>query len=292
MKFDTIRFAIDFNLDWSIDDKDVSDNYVGFPCPFCGKGGYHFGIHKVFGSCSCWVCGQHSLYEAIELLTGIPPKEIIDNYSNILYSNYQDAQKEVQRASKCIVPGKPIQAIHREYLEGRQFDPDYLVYKYKITGTVLERPSFRVVFPITVNNRVVSWQGRTIGNDKRKYIFPKPEEEVIPNSQILFNLDNCYKDTVLVVEGVFDTLRFGDNCVATFGSGVTEAQLYILMNNFKKVFFLFDNDEEAQKKAKKYLTILNNCGIITENLCLEGEGDPGDLKEDDAIAIKKEINLI
>lgn len=292
--FDAIRFLQDYNLPIYLHSRNVGRNYVGTTCPFCDDTEDHLGFHKEeYRNPTCWKCGKHTLYDTIKRLTGENPNDIISLYSSVSF-----IQQEEERvyAQKLTIPGtKLFRQKHKDYLAGRRFDPDYLINKYDLYVTGINEPypsmiSQRIIVPIYYNKVPVSYQGRTMIDSSPKYRTCNPEDEVVFHKDIFFNLDNVKGDSVLVVEGVFDVFRLGDNTIASFGTELREKQL-LLLKRFKKVFFLFDPEDNAQKKATLALTTLSSYGILCEKLQIDGS-DPGDMSDDDAIYLKKELRLL
>jgi DNA primase len=137
----------------------------------------------------------------------------------------------------------------------------------------------------------VSFQGRDITNkQKTRYKACNKEDEAVFHKDILYNLDNCQKETIVVVEGIFDAVRIGNDCAATFGTEWTIEQFILLRNRFKRIFVIYDNEREAQNKAIKLAMGLNALGKDVENFKLDG-GDPADLSPDDVLCLRKELNI-
>ncbi len=103
-------------------------------------------------------------------------------------------------------------------------------------------------------------------------------------------MDNCNKDTIAVVEGFFDVMRIGDDCAGTFGTEWTVEQFMILKERFKRIFIIYDNERKAQDKAIKLAMGLNSFGKDVEIFKLD-RGDPADLSPDDALHLRRELNI-
>ena len=103
------------------------------------------------------------------------------------------------------------------------------------------------------------------------------------HKHVLYNIDNCKSDTVVMVEGIFDVMRLGkyDVC-ASFGTSFMAEQL-LLLKPYKRIFMLYDSEGPAQEKAKKAANMITN---ITRgevyNVNLGTGGDPDDLSNEDA----------
>jgi DNA primase len=171
-----------------------------------------------------------------------------------------------------------------KYLTGRKFDAEMLerVWGLQGTGPIGDYRN-RIILPIYLDGVPVSYQGRDFtGTSKIPYKACPMEQEVIHHKHILYGVDLVPGDTAVLVEGAADAWRLGPGALATFGTGFTLPQLNLFCRRFKRAFILFDPEEAAQQRADMAGALLAARRIPTEILCLTGEGDPGDLKQDDA----------
>lgn len=291
---DFIQLFDDYSVDYKLDGKNVSKDFIGVNCPHCGDTAYHGGVPKN-GSpkYTCWRCGTHSLNKTLSILMGVKNVEgILKEYSDgIPLVASTENKKTIIRPDTVIVPGEDIQWYHRDYLSKRRYDPDYLIQKYHIKGTgPMSEFGARVYFPIIFKNEVVSYQGRSIAkNPWLKYMTAAPDKEKIHHKHILFNYDNAQDDFVVLVEGVFDAVRLGDGACATFGTSFMREQLYWL-KDFKRIFMLYDDEFFAQKKSQD---AINNITNITMGqvfkINLNNIGDPDDLSQDDVRYVMNEF---
>ena len=108
---------------------------------------------------------------------------------------------------------------------------------------------------------------------------------------MLFNLNNCNKSYVAVTEGPFDSLKCGDDCCATLGTSVTEAQVQLL-TEYKKVVIIFDSEVSAQQRAKKLADRISALGVKEVTVVdLETEKDLGGLSYEQVSEVRKELGL-
>jgi len=290
-KFDAYSFLRDFNLPIYMHSKNTGKNFIGTTCPFCDDHEDHLGFHKTQArNPHCWKCGSHSLPDTIRALTGQNPKHILDVYSTVSY--IEQEIEGIQRATTIVVPGtKEFKPAHLKYLQDRKFDPQYIIDRYdlRVTGTMDDYRN-RIIIPIYYNKMIVSYQGRTYVGDERKYLTCRPENEIVFHKDIFYNMDNAKSDSVVVVEGVFDVIRLGDNSIASFGTSITQKQINVL-TKFKRIFFLYDPEPKAQESATRALTILSSYGKMCERIMVDGV-DPGDMSDDDALYLKKELGIL
>jgi DNA primase len=172
-------------------------------------------------------------------------------------------EKEKLNKNKIELPDFPLSKAEKNYLLDRHFNPDDLIKKYRIQGGgYVGDWKNRIIIPIYLGGKLVSWVSRTIIKDREpRYKNLENHLSVIDPKKIFFNLDNCRNDYVIVAEGPFDVMRFGDNSVCGFGTTLTRAQLMYLSNRFKKIYFMFDNERIAQKKAREHAMLTQGYGI-------------------------------
>lgn len=291
--FDVVGFLDQYGIQYWTAGENVSRGRVGVTCPFCDDTYNHLGL-DINGEKSpyCWKCGSHSWWDYIRTVTSEDPRDVIRKYQQSSSFVPVFAPK-YQHASVCIPPGDyNYKSVHYNYLKNRGFDSEYILHKYDMRVTsAFHDYAHRIIIPVVYNKRIVSYQGRSYVNATPKYLTCRPEDEVIFHKDIFFNLDNATEDAVIIVEGLFDAIRLGNNTIASFGTSVSLAQIQLISNRYKKVFMLFDGEPTAQEKALKVAEILSGTGVVVENLKLN-VGDPGDMKFDDALHLKKDLNLL
>lgn len=171
--------------------------------------------------------------------------------------------KKPLNKEKIELPNYPLSMREKDYLLSRHFNPKTLIRDFNIKGGgwVGEWKN-RIIIPIYLGGKLVSWTSRTIIPDREpRYKNLANEESVIDPKKIFFNLDNCPGKSCALLEGPFDVLRFGDYGICGFGISLTRTQVLYLANRFNKIYILFDNERQAQKKGKEYGMILQGQGI-------------------------------
>lgn len=303
MKIDIVQLLIDYNVYIDPKGKNCSSGWINIQCPFCDDNSNHLGINLKNGNVNCWKCGHKSLYNLIYIITGkniskIYQKYISKNSLNIgiesikkqtKYNHIADIEKSLRIVNYPANTSK-IQAEHMAYLKSRNFNPFKLEKLYRIKGTGnIGNYKNRIIFPIFLNNKLISYQGRDITGSKSniKYKACSKKLEVEHHKNTLYNIDNVKRNEIIVVEGVLDAIRLGDNTVATFGVEYTQSQL-LMLSKYKKVNILYDTDEAGKKASEKLANGLSNLKVNVDIFRLDEE-DPGSLSEKDAMLIKKDI---
>jgi hypothetical protein len=267
--FNTKLFLDNYNIPYRTKGANCSPNFININCFLCNDTNFHLGISIDKPIATCWRCGHVSFYDLVNKLL---PNE---NYKNILEqfsSSYVIKEKVLEKLNKkssLILSGDALKPIHRQYLIKRGYDPDYLIEKYKIKGTLMDDEyPYRLIIPVFYNNQLVSFQTRTIRNDEPKYLNCKPEKEIKSIKECLYNIDNCKENWILVNEGCFKTFKFGENSVSTFSKNFTKKQILPLLN-YDKIFIGYDPDTSGINGAIKLTNILDSLGKEVYNLSLD-----------------------
>jgi len=295
MSFDALSFVKDYKIIYWTEGPNTQPGWVNIRCPFCSDSSNHGGFNISKAYYNCWKCGPKKLETVIKNILGVnyyKALEIVKEYlgrNQILNILNKKEKKEVLKVD---LPGEKLKKPHRKYLKNKNYNPDFLIEKYGLLGTnFVGEWKYRIIIPIYFNNRLVSFQGRDYtGKAKLRYKTLKDDLSVISPKQIFYNLDNCRGGRIAVMEGAPDVWRFGDNFIATLGTGMTSYQIKIL-SRYKFVFFIFDPGEEAQERAEKYAQSVSAFGVCVEIIDLGGEKDPGERSEEEVKYIRKELKL-
>jgi len=272
-------------------------NWINVPCPYCDGTSYHLGFHITDDFCTCFKCGGHNLRMTLTKLLNVPAStlsQILEPYqikSKIL--NRLNEKKPLNK-EKIELPNFPLSKAETDYLLSRHFNPKQLINSFNIQGGgwVGEWKN-RIIIPIYLGGKLVSWTSRTIIKDREpRYKNLENANSVIDPKKIFFNLDNCYGKSVALLEGPFDVLRFGDNGICGFGITLTKTQVFYLSERFNKIYILFDNERQAQKKAKEYGMTLQGHGLdvfIVDAFSDYGCKDAGEMSPFKMKQLKKEL---
>lgn len=232
----------------------VTEGWVGVECPFCGRGTGRFGLgyNLRTGYTTCWKCGPHSLAEVLAEILEKPVREVRSlcgdlDRPRLFEGDEKPGRLELPAGITELLP------VHRRYLEGRGFDPDELVDRWKIQGIgVAVRLAWRIFIPIHKDLEVVSWTTRTPTDDgepTNRYRGAKRHQERVHRKAILYGADQA-RSGVVVHEGPFDVWATGPGAVCTCGVGFSRAQVRQLAR-YPVRAVCFDNDPAAQRRARQ-----------------------------------------
>lgn len=292
----TLQFLDSCEVPYKREGNNIGKGYLGLPvCPSCGDTRNHCGVNIQYGKVSCFICNHKSnIYEYVKWFT--------KDKSSLVYTKFKEAkvdfvyEQETTTGTLKFPQGMVdfLPPPHKQYLIDRNFDPDFLELRYhlKAFGMLNKRWQYRIIVPIFMQNRIVSYLGRAIfDNIEPRYKNASAEDSIIPVKQCLYGLDEVGSHVVLV-EGLTDAWRFGSGAVATMGVEVTNKQInFIKKQGVTRVTVLFDPDEAGEYAARKVSEKISLCGVDT---CLflwhkESLVDVGDHSIDEIDVIRKEI---
>lgn len=276
--------------------------WLQIECPFCsGNEGPHLGFNEAQGYFNCWRCGWHSIIEVVKEVTNIPGGEIknlLKRYNVFLIQDWtEDDEQERWRPKSIELPqgSRKLKAVHKSYLKSRGYDPKKLAKMWDLKGTlsVAKRGyQFRIIAPIYFAGKLVTYQGRAIGGKNTLRWKACPEAEQARDiKECLYGLWQAIGNKCVVVEGAPDVWRLGPGAVATLGIDYSRKQLQLL-SQFDEVYFLFDKEYQAQKRADKMAHELNAMGpdcYVLDDDRIEFGHDPGQMQQELADEIMKEI---
>ena len=264
--------------------------WIQIDCPFCGKDSqrWHLGFSLEDNYFNCWRCGYHHLLEVFVELT------------NLSYSKCKNLIKDIQpelfqkpeHTGKLILPQglKPLSPRHIKYLKSRRLNWKKIVRLWGVKGIGVHPDlSWRLFIPITYQGETVSWTTRVLSDSvKPKYISALANEESIIHKSLLYGEDFA-RQSIIIVEGSTDAWMIGAGAVATLGTAYTQAQV-LKMVEYKTRAVWFDNEYEAQKRAKRLVKDLSAFPGDTFRITLKGSRkDPGEALRKDIMKVRKEI---
>lgn len=139
----------------------------------------------------------------------------------------------------------------------------------------------RVMFPIMdVNNRVIGFGGRVLGDGMPKYLN-SPETLLFDKSRNLYGLNFARlkgKSNMIICEGYLDVISLHQagfhNAVASLGTALTGRQALLLKRYTDDVLLAYDSDSAGQKAALRAIPILKEAGISTKVIDMTPYKDP------------------
>lgn len=139
----------------------------------------------------------------------------------------------------------------------------------------------RVMFPIMdVNNRVIGFGGRVMGDGEPKYLN-SPETKLFDKSRNLYGLNfarTSRQRYLLLCEGYMDVIAMHQagftNAVASLGTAFTEQHASLIKRYADSVVLTYDSDGAGVKAALRAIPMLKAAGISAKVLNMKPFKDP------------------
>ena len=156
----------------------------------------------------------------------------------------------------------------------------------------------RVMFPIMdVNNRVIGFGGRVMGDAQPKYMN-SPETKIFDKSRNLYGLNiarRTRKNYLIICEGYMDVISMHQagftNAVASLGTALTSGHASLLKRYTQEVLLLYDSDEAGIRAALRGIPILREAGVNSRVVDLKPYKDPDEfIKNMGAEAFEERLN--
>ena len=156
----------------------------------------------------------------------------------------------------------------------------------------------RVIFPIMdVNNRVIGFGGRVMGDGKPKYLN-SPETKIFDKSRNLYGLNvarTTRKNYLILCEGYMDVIAMHQagftNAVASLGTALTSGHASLVKRYTKEVLLLYDSDGAGVRATLRAIPILREAGVTSRVVSLKPWKDPDEfIKNEGAEAFEERLN--
>lgn len=139
----------------------------------------------------------------------------------------------------------------------------------------------RVMYPIMdVNNRVIGFGGRVMGDGTPKYLN-SPETPLFDKSRNLYGLNIARlarKHYMIICEGYMDVIALHqagfNNAVASLGTAFTGLQANLLKRYTNEVLLTYDSDEAGTKAALRAIPMLKEAGLSAKVINMKPYKDP------------------
>ena len=316
--FNIKTFLKEHNIRFIESGAEVAKGNINICCPFCQEDTkFHMGINlkrQVFG---CWRDETHrgkniaylvarllrcSVKYAKYLVYG-DDNTVIDAQNSLLktitskmyQTSYIEKELDIQANLNEFDTFKTIKpkTKYYSYLKGRGFDAVSLVIdKYNLKYSQIGEWSGRIIFPVYIDNELVTWQGRDITNKAfLRYKDLEKSKSKVYTKSCIYNYDNLEGNVLYICEGVFDAIKIdfytpseiASTCV--FTKTVTQDQYKLLFNkvgNFKEVRILFDREtiKDSHRVKSQLIPFNKNVKVIS---LPEGIKDAGDMTKEQII---------
>ena len=267
------------NIAFKTSGRNIGQNYIGMDCTFCGDGRNHLGVNKHNGCYYCFVCGAKGSFKyLVYKLTG---EWINRSIFEIV------TQEPSSGATDLDFDFDSLSSRAKDYLFNRGYDPEELIDKYKLRdGGLVGKFKYRIMIPYFMNNKLVTYSGRDYsGVQEPKYLHLDHESSIMSCKEVLYNLDNCKDQSIILTEGIFDSWRLCTGSIALSGKQLSTNQ-HQQLKRFQRIFIALDQDavKESNHIANQIESEFNDVFIISVPT-----KDPDSLSRNQVIELKQQI---
>lgn len=153
---------------------------------------------------------------------------------------------------------------------------------------VMDKYRNRVIFPIiNARGKIIGFGGRVLGSGvtengyKLAKYLNSPETPVFDKGSNLFALNvakNSNATDIILCEGYMDVITVHqagiENCVATLGTAITEAQAKLMLRYGREILICYDMDEAGTKAALRAIDVIASVGGKARVIRITGAKDP------------------
>ena len=267
-----VDIYIDYDIEYWLDGKNVTQGWVNIQCPFCDDHSNHCGVNPVTEIYTCWKCGAKGHFiDLLIKLTGLSYticKEMVvdsvtsfkvrplDRITNILQGEFEESEK-VKKEVHCVLPERfelITKDIWSPLLESYEKRRNILRSTLIDAGCGICRSGEymnRMVIPVVCVGRLVAYQAA----DMTGFADLKYRSSPLSMGNIndyLYNYDDVKSKRMIVTEGVLDCWRVGSEAVAAFTSSLSKEQKKLILDKeLDELYFCFDPELRAYYKARK-----------------------------------------
>lgn len=296
MYFDVVRFFKDHGIKFEEEGNNVSPGWIGvYNCPYCGDRSNHLGFNINTGNFHCFVCKAKGwVYDYLERAQGLSRAQCKAMCHGYFTGAPIDSLRlnTTRPSTLALPPGatKDFPQYFEDYLINRGYGQE-VIQRFDLYAGGYSGPfRYRIIIPVYQDERLVNYLGRDItGQLSSRYKNCKNELAVVHSKSCIYNIDQASK-RVIICEGPTDVWRMGSGAVCTLGTTFTNDQVRAIKKaGVLQAAVLFDPGPKSQKLANELATALDMVGIESVVYRMEGGKDPGELDDDAAYEIRKEI---
>lgn len=172
-----------------------------------------------------------------------------------------------------------------KYLRSRGFEDDLIkeagLANFSERYGLMSQFWNRVMYPIQdVNNRVIGFGGRVMGDGEPKYLN-SPETPVFDKRRNLYGLNfarTARSGNIIICEGYMDVISMHQagftQAVASLGTAFTPEQANLLRRYTDTVLLAYDSDGAGVKAALRGIGILRDAGLTARVINMKPHKDP------------------
>ena len=274
-----------------------------FYCPKCDHHKKKLSINITKNVFKCWVCdwSGKNIYRIIRQY-GTPDQRYtwksfaseleIENFNHKLFNQEESIIANDVKLPKefMTLTGKNLSSTSLRplnYLKSRGLTNNDII-KWKIGYCASGEYGGRIIIPsFNLLGEINYFVARSYDQDWKKYSNPNISKNIIFNHPYV-----DFDEDVILVEGVFDAIKAGDNSVPLLGSTLSENSnlFYEIVKNDTPVYLGLDPD--ALKKTNKLIKLFLKYDIETYLIDVAPFGDVGEMSCNEFLSRKLSASVL
>ena len=259
-----------------------------FYCPKCDHHKKKLSVNIAKNVFKCWVCdwSSRNIYRIVARFGDYNSKSewrtLTQQIDIRSFSDQLFEEPEETLPQKINLPKEYVSLVNKDlpntsvrplnYLESRGLGRDDII-KWKIGYCSTGKYSGRIIIPSFDSDGDINYfVTRAYDNNWRKYLNPNTSKDIIFNDLYL-----DFDQDLVIVEGVFDAVKAGDNAVPLLGSTLTEKSrlFYEIVKNDTPVYLALDSD--AEKKSNRLISLFLKYDIEVYKIDIGSYNDVGEM---------------
>ena len=269
-----------------------------FHCPKCDHHKKKLSVNLDKSVFKCWVCdwSGRNIYRIIRRYGSTSARyewksfndQIeIENFNEKMFGKPEDNKSTAIELPKSFISLtsrnlSSTSVLPLNYLNSRGVTKEDIL-KWKIGYCPTGKYAGRIVIPsFDMDGNLNYFVTRAYDNDWRKYLNPQTSRDIVFNHLYL-----DFDEPLIIVEGVFDAIKAGENSVPLLGSTLTETSFFFqeLIKNDTPVYLALDPD--ASRKTNKLINMLLKYDVEVNKINVAPFNDVGEMTKREFTARKE-----
>jgi DNA primase len=274
-----------------------------FYCPSCDHHKRKLSVNIEKNVFKCWVCdwSGKNVYRIVRKYGDIDSKyEWRSFHDQVEVEGFADklfAQDHVKYQQTIDLPPEFISLANKKlpttsiyplnYLKSRGIGKQDII-RWKIGYCSSGKYGGRVIIPsFNLDGNVNFFVSRAYDNDWKKYVNPDISKDIVFNHPYV-----DFDEDLVLVEGVFDAIKAGDNSVPLLGSTLNENSelFYNIVKNDTPVYLALDPD--ASKKTNRLISLFLRYDIEIKMVKVLPYGDVGEMTKEQFLERKQTASVL
>lgn len=274
-----------------------------YHCPFCNHHKKKMSVNFVSGYYKCWVCDIRgkNIYRIVRRFGDYQQRQkYLELQGKMDISDFEDIFNEVNGIEEKQIlelPKEFISLCNKDlpfdstdafrYLSSRGIGRKEIL-KWKIGYCKEGRYGGRIIIPsFDLEGDLNYFIARSFVGHSGRYLNPTANRDIVFNE---LNID--WDEPIILVEGVFDAIKAGDNAIPILGSTLRERSRLFQAIALHDTPVYFALDPDAEKKAEYIIKSMLKYDLEVFKIDLGDNKDVGDMSHEEFVKLQQSAKKI